>query len=147
MSAKVGYIYIAINPSLPGQVKIGATIHDPMKRMQQLSASTSIPMPFVLAYSRYVYAPFAVESALHDRFANHRINDSREFFQIPLHSAIEELDLYEEASRPATIDDLGDLSEYPFAALFATFDDADEDRTLTEDEIAQCRALEVELAR
>lgn len=131
-SAAQGWIYLAINASLEGSVKIGASIHNPLDRMRQLSASTSIPTPFTVAYSRHLAYPFQVESALHRDFDAYRTNDSREFFRVPLHMVITALEAYEETEA---------IKPYPFAALFASFDQ-DGPAELTADERAQCRALE-----
>ena len=133
--APVGYIYLAVNPSLEETVKIGASVHNPLDRMAQLSASTSIPTSFTLAYSRRVNQPFAVEAALHREFDAYRTSDSREFFRVPLHKIISALEMYEER---------GEMNPYPFATLFASFNQ-DGPAELTADEQRQCLALQNKL--
>ncbi len=137
MSAPVGTIYALLNPSFPGYVKVGCSTGCPIERARQLSASSGVPTPFVVGYHRYVADPFKVEALLHRMLASHRVNDSREFFAIPLHKVVELMDRFEE---------IGALSDTPFSELFATFPDDGSGRELTADEMAQCRALEKRLA-
>ncbi len=141
-----GWVYALNNVSLPGQYKIGATVHDPALRVKQLSASTSVPTPFSLVYSRYVAFPFMVESAIHRALAQYRVNDSREFFQVSLRQVIEEAEKHRAYPAPDSHADLG-ASAYPFAELFASFPDDSSPRELNEYEQSLCRDLEGRLAR
>jgi hypothetical protein len=86
---KLGHVYIISNIGSMGQglVKIGMTRRlDPIDRVDELS-DASVPFPFdVHALIRTEDAP-ALESALHERFAERRvnlINDRKEFFQVGL---------------------------------------------------------------
>jgi hypothetical protein len=45
-----GFIYILINPSMAGLVKIGKTTRDPEARAKELSQATGVPTPFYVAY-------------------------------------------------------------------------------------------------
>lgn len=86
-------VYILTNPCMPGVVKIGRT-GNLENRVAALSSATSIPEPFVVAYAAYVdNAPF-VERALHAAFAMHRMT-GKEFFRLPVPSAIAALSLAE----------------------------------------------------
>lgn len=123
-----------VNSSFPNMIKLGCTTKDPQERAKELSAASGVPTPYVLAYHRYVRDPFQVEAFLHRKLEYCRVNDSREFFKIPLHKAIELIDTFEEV---VARDD-----EYPFAKLFGTFPDDGEGRDLTEDERLKCRELE-----
>lgn len=142
MSAETGSIYCLINPGFPSLIKIGATTKDPIERARELSAPTSTPLPFVLAYHRAVKYPFQVEADLHRILADFRTNDSREFFAIPLYKVIELLERYEEDLSSV----VGNLAT-PFAELYATFPDDGRGRELTLDEQSQCIDLFVRLAR
>ena len=44
-----GYIYILINKSFDGLLKIGSTTLGAEERARQISASTGVPMPFIVA--------------------------------------------------------------------------------------------------
>jgi T5orf172 domain-containing protein len=136
--SKPGWIYIMSNSSIP-YLKIGQTTDDPNTRAGQLSAPTSAPTPFHVAYCRKVPNCNLAERAIHSALANCRVNESREFFKTSVYEAARILDslLVETFSmhEPPT----------PFAELFATFADSD-DPNLDEEERAACRALEARLA-
>lgn len=137
MTIETGYVYILSNPGLmEGTYKIGATLHDPVLRVAQLSASTGIPTPFQLVYFRRVQRPFLVESMLHSAFAAYRVNDSREFFKMPLAEIINEIEHFE-----AVPDDVSDNVETPWAELFASFPDDGTPRELDESERKLCADL------
>lgn len=132
-----GSVYVLTNASLAeGVLKIGATTDDPIIRAKQLSAATAAATPFVVAYSRHVSDVNEIEARMHDRFNEERLNDSREFFKIPLHKAIVALD------EMAGEDYWGPKVETPFAEMFASFPDDGTARELTPEEAAQCRQLE-----
>jgi acetyl-CoA carboxylase biotin carboxyl carrier protein len=82
-----GYIYILLNPSLKGQVKIGRTADSPEGRAAELS-STGLPHDFVVAYAEKVSDCETVERLLHERFSVHRVSPKREFFRITAHEAV-----------------------------------------------------------
>ncbi len=75
-------IYILTNEAMPGYVKIGRTSGNLEQRIKDLSASTSVPLPFTCFYACTVKDACFVEHQLHDAFDNNRINPKREFFQI-----------------------------------------------------------------
>lgn len=130
---EAGWVYVMVSAAMPGILKIGATTDDPLLRAKQLSAATAAPMPFAVAYSRFVSDCNAVESRLHDHFDAERVNDGREFFTTPLHRVILALD---------QMADGGGEVKTPFAELFATFPDDGTARELTEEEREKCRELE-----
>ena len=84
-------IYILINASMPGQVKIGRTNRSADDRARELSASTGIPTPFIVAYEMEVSDSSIAERAIHDALedANFRTSANREFFYVPVRQAIE----------------------------------------------------------
>lgn len=141
MSAAQGYVYVMLNSAMPGVVKIGATLKDPLQRARELSAPTSSPAPFVVAYSRLVAYPFQVEAALHRIFKVDRLYDSREFFRSPLQEVIKVLETYDELRGHLYADDV----YTPFANLFAQFPDDGSPRELTAEESLKCRELESKL--
>lgn len=128
-----------MNPSFPGYIKVGCSTNHPIERARQLSAGSGVPTPYIVAYHRYVAYPFQVEAALHRTLASYRVNDSREFFALPLYKVVELMDRYDEIMMPS------ETIETPMAELFATFPDDYSGRQLTEDEAAQCRILEERL--
>lgn len=88
------YIYVLLNPSLKGLLKIGRTNRSPEERAQELSTSTGVPQPFIVAYECIVSDGVAAEKLIHEELATegYRINESREFFQIPLKEAVKVID-------------------------------------------------------
>lgn len=75
-------VYVLVNPAMSGLVKIGKTTADDLSwRLGQLY-STGVPVPFECAYACEVGDCHQVEKALHLAFGDHRINPSREFFEI-----------------------------------------------------------------
>ena len=77
-------VYVLTNPAMPGIVKIGMTSQaEVQKRMGELY-STGVPLPFDCVIAREIEGIDAsrIESALHTAFDPHRINPSREFFQM-----------------------------------------------------------------
>jgi len=88
-------IYILINEAMPGYVKIGKTSTSLEQRIRELSASTSIPLPFTCFYACTVKDAVFVEHQLHDAFDNNRINPRREFFQISPERVVSALKLAE----------------------------------------------------
>ena len=77
----VGFVYLAINESMPGLVKIGMT-KDVDERIKELSRTTSVPTPFECAYSVKVVSPKQVEESLHEKYDFCRVRGEREFFKI-----------------------------------------------------------------
>lgn len=136
--SKVGYIYIAVSAGLAENVcKVGATTNSPLERARQLSASTSSALPFVIAYSRRVANPFQVETSIHNQLEDYRVNESREFFNVPIYKVITLIEKFEEAPELYRRKRV----ETPFAELFAKFPDDGEARELTTEERLACGNL------
>lgn len=80
---------------MPGYVKIGKTTNNLEQRVRELSASTSVPLPFTVFYACKVKNANFVEHHLHDAFDNNRVNPRREFFQIAPQRVVAALKLAE----------------------------------------------------
>ena len=83
-----GYIYILINQSMPGLVKVGFTTRSLEKRLEELN-TTGIPMPFQIGAAFAVFDPKKCESKIHEILKKYRLNNNREFFKIELLQVIE----------------------------------------------------------
>jgi len=123
-----GYIYVLINPSIEGFVKIGKTTRAPEWRAKELSQATGVATPFYVAFSievadchsaeEYVYAVLQ-----HNGFKR---TPNREFFEMPLQSAIEVLLLVQKelreqkATNPSLLQELpdDDFSRHPGDAIY-----------------------------
>jgi len=80
---KNGYVYILINPAMPGLVKIGSTILTPDERARQLSSSTGVPRPFQVAAFEPFDDELRAERELQSMFAKNRIKSTRrEFYEV-----------------------------------------------------------------
>lgn len=84
-----GYVYVLVNSASPDLVKIGMTIREPEKRAEELNSSTGVAMPYIVAYEAQTPHPRRVESAVHDRLSQKRVNPDREFFRVDLKQAVE----------------------------------------------------------
>lgn len=90
MPAEPGYIYVLINPSYPGMVKIGLTTRDPESRLDELSRATGVPTPFILIHKEYFMNCHLAEKRIHTILESkgERVSNNREFFTTAIHEAI-----------------------------------------------------------
>jgi ribosomal protein L37AE/L43A len=88
-SKSEGYVYVPVNSANPDLVKIGMTSREPEERAEELNNSTGVAMPYIVAYEAETPYPRKVESAVHERLSDKRVNPDREFFRIDLKEAIE----------------------------------------------------------
>lgn len=75
-------IYVLINESMPGLVKIGLTTDSVESRITQLSAHSGVPLPFECYFAAEVKDCAKLEKTLHQLFSEARVNPKREFFKI-----------------------------------------------------------------
>lgn len=73
-------------------IKIGKTGTTVEQRVNSLSDSTSIPLPFVVEYAVEVEDETLAESILHRHFETFRLNRSREFFYVSLDEVKQNMD-------------------------------------------------------
>jgi hypothetical protein len=86
-----GYVYILSNPSMPGLVKIGRTIRCVDGRANELY-QTGVPTPFNVEFS--IFSPDCEEMEIraHEKFANERVSESREFFKVDVDAVVQHLE-------------------------------------------------------
>lgn len=82
-----GYVYILINASLPGLVKIGITSRDPFARAAELH-TTGVPTAFTVVAALLVADPADTEAYLHRALDAERVDQGREFFRTPVQTAV-----------------------------------------------------------
>lgn len=89
-NASAGYIYLMINPSMNGIIKIGLTRRSPEERLEELSKATGVPTPFILVYKEQfndcVRAEKVIHAILEER--RERVSTNREFFSTEISEAI-----------------------------------------------------------
>jgi len=84
---KVEYVYVLVNKSVPGMVKIGMTTSTPDERARQISAATGVPTPWISVYSFECYRSDLLEDEVHEYFAAQRVNEHREMFAVDSYTA------------------------------------------------------------
>ncbi|WCP70198.1 GIY-YIG nuclease family protein (plasmid) [Vibrio tubiashii] len=82
-----GYVYILINESMPGLLKIGKTRRDSRSRARELY-KTGVPTPYHVAFELFCDDYSHAEKAIHEELSDFRVNNNREFFRYPLDKAI-----------------------------------------------------------
>jgi hypothetical protein len=87
-------VYVLINESMEGLVKIGRTTTSVEQRFKELD-NTSLPLPFQCFYAGEVANSSIVENKLHKIFADKRIRNNREFFRIDANQVKEAIQLAE----------------------------------------------------
>jgi hypothetical protein len=88
-----GYIYILLNRAFQGNnFKIGMTSKTPQERAREISSATGVPRPFEVLYEQLVVDCEAAERILHMRLHAYRSTKNREFFELPLKTAIKTLE-------------------------------------------------------
>lgn len=85
---KSGYVYILINESMPGLLKVGHTIRDARERARELS-TTGVPTPFQVAFEVFAEDCETLERKLQEELYDFRVAANREFFRYPLAKAIQ----------------------------------------------------------
>ena len=76
------FIYILENASMPGIVKIGRTDRTVPERVNELSSHTGVPTKFIVVKEYSVIDSIAAERKIHERLAEYRVSENREFFRI-----------------------------------------------------------------
>jgi T5orf172 domain len=85
-----GYVYILINQSMPGLLKVGRTFRDSRERARELH-TTGVPTPFELAFEIFSLEHEDTENRFHSILEPFRVASNREFFRYPLSDAIKQL--------------------------------------------------------
>lgn len=85
------YVYILVNRSMPGMVKIGMTIRTVEERAAEISSATGVPTPWIPVYSFKCFNSKELEAEIHSHLQSLRVSDSREMFHLHSTDAIEVL--------------------------------------------------------
>jgi hypothetical protein len=80
-----GWIYVLVNSSIPGFVKVGRTTRSSAERVAELSAATGVATPFVLAFEQAFTDCVRAEQDIHAELERRhlRLSQQREFFRGP----------------------------------------------------------------
>jgi hypothetical protein len=88
---KKGYVYILVNPSVEGLVKIGKTSRSSESKAAEISRGTGVPTAYNVVCEEFVSDCDTVERRLHQTFDAYRVNPKKEFFKVPLKEAVRAL--------------------------------------------------------
>lgn len=83
------WLYVLSNPTMPGFVKIGFTDGTPERRAEQLSKTTSVPLPFKVEWAFHCYNAEQLEKEVHRHLDGQRVAGNREFFDMSVNEAKE----------------------------------------------------------
>lgn len=83
-----GYVYILVNPAMPGLLKIGRTENTPEERANSLN-TTGVPDRFAVVYSVFSEDCISLEIEIHRRLDARRYARNREFFKMSVEEAID----------------------------------------------------------
>ena len=86
------WVYILSNPALPNMLKIGYTKNDPETRARQISAATGVALPYKVEWAFQCFNGEQLEQEVHRELESYRVNQNREFFDIPLVEAQEAIE-------------------------------------------------------
>lgn len=86
-----GYIYLMVNPSMPGMVKVGRTGQPPSRRAAALTGATGVPTPFEVVFEVLVPDQRVAEAYVHRVLEERgrRVSSNREFFAVQPEEAIQ----------------------------------------------------------
>ena len=78
-----GYIYVLVNSSMPGLVKVGKTTREPAQRVAELSSVTGVATPFIIAFEQFFLDCDSAEEFIHTTLERQglRQTNNREFFR------------------------------------------------------------------
>lgn len=86
-----GWVYVITNKAMPGLLKIGYTLKDPIIRAAEFNG-TGVPHPYDVEYEALVENPRDVEQQSHSRLQKYR--EGREWFRCDLSIAVGAIQLY-----------------------------------------------------
>jgi len=81
------WVYVLSNPSSPGLLKIGYTKKLPEERAKQISSATGVALPYKVEWAYQCFNGEMVEREVHHKLKAQRVNNNKEFFQVSLEEA------------------------------------------------------------
>lgn len=77
-----GFVYVLVNSSMPGLLKVGKTTRAPSERAAELSGATAVATPFIVAFEQLFADCDAAEQFVHTELQRlgMRASKNREFF-------------------------------------------------------------------
>lgn len=81
------WVYVLSNPLSPGLLKIGYTKKLPEERAKQISSATGVALPYKVEWAYQCFNGEMVEREVHHKLKAQRVNNNKEFFQVSLEEA------------------------------------------------------------
>ena len=103
-----GWVYVLLNKSMPGLLKIGFSTKDPALRVRELGG-TGLPHDFEIAYDALVESPRDLEQLVHKRLIEY--HEAKEFFRIDLEFAVDAIREVAETEEIEILVENGDFLE------------------------------------
>ena len=85
------WVYILSNPTQPNLYKIGYTKNTPDERAKQISNATGVALPYKVEWAYQCFNGEMVEREVHHKLKAQRVNSHKEFFQVSLEEAKENI--------------------------------------------------------
>lgn len=76
------WVYILVNKSIPGMVKIGLTTTSVQQRVKEINRATGVPTPWVAVYQFKCYGSRYLEKEVHEYLSAYRVASNREMFSV-----------------------------------------------------------------
>ena len=133
MNTKKGYVYILINPSLKGLLKIGQTKKDPEERAKEVSQGTGVPTPYIVAFKEEFNDCELAERMIHIMLEEEgcRVSKNREFFEAEISDIIRKILRLKEYFLNKEENDLDDDVDFSDNEdLFSDFEDVKLDESI-----------------
>lgn len=95
----LGWVYIIVNKSMPGLVKVGYTDRSPAKRASELGG-TGMPTPYSVAFSVRLHDARKIEQQVHRKLAKVRVG--KEWFRCTVATARSAIENVADMGSPST---------------------------------------------
>jgi hypothetical protein len=76
------YVYVLVNKSMPGMVKIGLTTTSVDQRVKEINGATGVPTPWIDVFKFKCYGSKYLEREVHQYLAAYRVSSNREMFAV-----------------------------------------------------------------
>jgi cold shock CspA family protein len=97
-----GWVYILSTREQPDVLKIGMTTRTVAERVKEINSATGVLIPFSATHVFRVLNVAQAEKEIHQRLAEHRVRQDREFFRLPFSAAVRCIERYIEAENIAS---------------------------------------------
>jgi hypothetical protein len=85
----IEYVYVLVNESIHGMVKIGMTTRGVDQRAKEISGATGVPTPWEVVFSFKCYKSYELEQEIHEYLNAVRVSENREMFRLTPNQAME----------------------------------------------------------